>query len=271
MPYGSLLRRRYPYSAYFNRRIAIRPRPYYGRGRYSFRSRRRGGYNTGYRYRGVRGLYNSRSVTTIPRIPLPNIMYLKFHYAEQVTGTVNNTSPVFAIPLYANNPYDPVVGASTVGCSGFNAVMSLYAWCMCFAAKITLRVQESSANTIEIYAWILMESHDAQRSTTPSQSITLDLLRENPIHLKSKLIYNAAYNVRPTYLSMYRRIKSIEGTSHLDPFQYRCSRTVGPAINSRLTFGIRTSDNTVATAQTARMHFKVTYYCRVYDRLNLDQ
>lgn len=261
MPYGRIFRRRYSYRPSV-RRYAVRRRMLYRR-RLPFRSRRRWGSRRRVSYR--------RSVTRIPRIPLPNIMYLKFHFAESISGTVNSTAPVYAFLGYANNPYDPVVGASTVGCSGFNAIMSIYQWCLCFACKVRVTTQQTSTNSIEGYCYILMENHDALRSNSATAAISLDLLRENPIHVKSRLMYNYQYNTRPTTISMYRRIKTLESVGVLDPDKYRCSRTSGPSLNSRFTFGYRTSDNTMATAQTVRQHFKVTYYCRVYERANLDQ
>lgn len=261
MPYGRYYRRRYPYRARYRRSTLRRRLPI--RRRLPLRPRRRWG--------GRRPLRYGRSVTRIPRAPLPNVLYLKFHYAEQTTGTVNQTAPVFIVPFYANNPYDPVVGVSTVGCSGFSAVMSIYAWCMCFGCKATVKFAIAQANVIEVYSFIMFESHDAPRSINATNLITLDYLRENPIHVKSRLMYDmTTANTKPTWMSMYRRIKSLENNGKLDVYQYRCSRTSGPTLNTRCTIGFRTSDTQSTQAIPVRMHWKLTYYCRVWERINLD-
>lgn len=246
-----------------------------GRSRRTYGSTRQNPYQRTQRGRGrgySRGFYN-RSVTTFQRGPLPNILYTKFRFSEVTTGTVSNTAPLYYFLGYANNPYDPVVGVSTVACSGFNSIMAIYQWCMCYGCKIEVTFSQQLVTSLlpDGYGFIYMENHDAYRNSNPSVLMSLDWLRENPIHCKSVLMTSPVQNTLPKKISLFRRIRSIEGVTYLDPWQYRCSRTTGPALNSRYTFGYRTTDATSSVAQTIRMHFTVTYYCKCYERLNVDQ
>lgn len=163
-----------------------------------------------------------------------------------------------------NNPYDPVVGISTSACSAYNVLMTIYRRCVCFASKITVRA--INIGNMEAYLYVLGENHDFRHTN----GVTRDFIRENPVNLRSKLVFQHEMNMRPTFIRSFRKIKSMEDKKELEPITYGCTISSGPSIPTYWQVGSVYSASGDISTSTTRVIIKIVYYCRLNDRINLD-
>lgn len=261
MPYG----RRTTFRRRTYRRPVLRRRSY--RRRPSRRSFRRGGYSKRRRL-SPGNVYRRSASAVIPRhvTPLPDILYTKFRCEDVWQHNLSTGSVNVYTNFYANNPYDPVVGVSVSACSGFPQLMALYAQCICFASKITLTAQHYSGENT--FCYILAMDNNFYRGTT---GVTRDFVREAPADVcRSAPLVNQIYNVRPLRMSMYRKVKFIEGVKDLDRSQYCCTGSSGPIRHTYFQVGQIYQSSAPTSSTVSATRIMITYYCKLYDRGNVD-
>lgn len=191
---------------------------------------------------------------------IPNNIMTKF----RVTGSWAPTSYAGGgcTSFYANNPYDPVVGASTSACSGFAKLMSLYKYGICYACKASAKFMPINVNSL---GYIMFT--DSEVSLAAAQP-SLDFLTEIPKNTVSKHHAIYSYNETPMFLKLFRTIKGIELKKELEPYDYRFEASSGPRKSIGVQIGYIPADSSNSTAYTWVMWIKITYYCRLYDRMD---
>lgn len=146
----------------------------------------------------------------------------------------------------------------------------MYIWksCLCFACKVNVDFTIHAGH--QGIGYVLMEDQNMSHVG----GVTRDFLMENPIHLRQKRIYlytnvkNTRYSNRVT---MYRRIKSLQQKLELEPLTYSSTRTSGPPTLTLAQVGVFNPGSGLSPGATNFLaHIRITYYCRLYDRVNLD-
>lgn len=266
--------------SYYGRRYRY-PRRFSRRRRYGLRRRRL--FRRSRVYRGFRGstrysAFNRRrrlSSRILPRTatlfrspPLPNVIYTKFRCRDVWHFDLNVATPNPFVNLYANNPYDPVVGASTTACSGYPQLTSTWRNCLCFATKVVvLAWTNTSVASMECHVYILMEDHNFRHAA----GCTRDFVVENGHDLRQKLLTCFPCNLRPIRLSYYRTTKSLEKKLELEPVSYCGYHSAGPNVYTYAQVGAVPARSVVTTEFTnAHCNISITYYCKLWDRINLD-
>ena len=213
-PFRGLRRRRYVRRLGYGRRR-------YGRlaGRRYVRSRLRRRYTR--RTRSLvlsRGRFGSRAL-------LPDKAFVKFKFWNDYPLT-QPTPPVDHVDFYANNVFDPVLGASAPTCNGFDSLMTFYKNFMVYGCKVKCRFIKVDT-TAEALAYIHMPDVCQWSGTLP----TKDFLMEGPLNVKYAMIYSYQLNTNhcPVTLSMYRRTKAIANKTELEPALYAGTRFSGPS------------------------------------------
>lgn len=269
MPYYRrryILRRRRVYS----RRIGTRRAPFRRRVRRARVTRRYGG--GGKRKRlSSRSMYPRGKNLIITRPPFNPIMWTKFRMDDQWNFLISGVAPFQQISFYSNNPFDPVVGVSTSACSEYPQLMQLYRNCMCFACKVVVRASPRNINTSEAIIYLMMEDNNGRHLTS---GITRDFLMENSHDLVKRVILNPQHVNRNNTqrMSMYRKIKNLQNKKELEPAQYAGTLTGGPPTLTYAYVGTTFRGSGFQSGETCSImaQITITYYCKLWDRINLD-
>lgn len=162
--------------------------------------------------------------------------------------------------FYANNPYDPVVGVSSTACSGFDEMMALFEYGVCYACKVTAKfLNQTESELAYIY---FTDSSVALPAAIPGYDQIVELNKD--IRWKHNPVY--AYNTKPAVVKYYRTLRSLENERFATPVNYRFTLTGGPAFATGVQVGARSAISGSATAIACQMFIKVVYYCKLYDR-----
>lgn len=154
------------------------------------------------RYTRARKSY-AKKIQRRPRVTkslgtiIPNRAICKFKAAD--TWQPATSSAGGMVQFYANNPYDPIVGVSTTTCSGFDVLMDLYKWGICYACKVKVKAMIQTVNSLVYAYWT-----DSTR-TLPAAVPTNDRILElgQNISWRHKAVYQ--YNETPTIMASYKR------------------------------------------------------------------
>lgn len=202
----------------------------------------------------------SRSLGTI----IPPKAMVKFKGAD--TWSLTNTTPGTSNwkQFYANNPFDPVVGASTTACSGFSQMMAFYARGICFATKVVLHWEQStSEHTHMLYVkwWSSLE--------TPA-NVSSDEMLENPRgRIRYRRTLPADHGRPEPIVRAFARTKVIENAKDLAPVYYAFTGAHGPSTTTYFTIGLQSPESNYTGPWSDRISAVVTYYCRLFDRLDV--
>lgn len=208
-------------------------------------------------------MFKRSESTKFYKTPIPSVVYTRFKCQD--TWTI---STVARLNLYANNPYDPVVGVSTSACSGFPQLMAIWRYCICFGCKVATTSVLISGTGSHAYIYIAYDDHFG---TMSAATITRDYIREHPQNLRSKAVYSSSYLKAPVRLSFYKKIKAIEHKKELEPQIYALTNAGGLTANA-LCFayvGLVPGGSTTAGV-SADIDVTITYWCKLYDRIPVD-
>lgn len=162
--------------------------------------------------------------------------------------------------FYANNPYDPVVGASTTACSGFDKMMQIYTYGICYACKVIVRFLNGGAVNQTGYIYFT-DSEVALPATQPS----FDQINEIRRDIKKADVIVNAYNKSPPVISYYRTMRSLEGSKDLRVIDYLFNDSTGPSKALGVQVGSRPLVSTDATACSLLTEVTIIYYCTLHD------
>jgi len=165
--------------------------------------------------------------------------------------------------LYANNPYDPVVGISTPACSGFTEIMTLYNSCICYACKVKVTFYKGD-NVLEVFGYIAMPDYE----NFGWLNVTKDFLVESPMNVKYRMLTSYLVNQQknPVGCSMYRTIKGMFHKTELEPNVFGCTRTSGPPSGGSAEIRIGATPSSTPVEFAVRAYVTIVYYCNVYGR-----
>lgn len=243
-------------------------RPVYRKRRYGYRTYRRMGGRLYKRRRLSNRTLRRRSGAVVQTVtPFSPIMYTKFKCNDVWVWQVNYGDERYFVNFYANNPFDPVIGVSTSACSGFPALMQVYQQCTCFASKVVARFNVMSGHFGCVY--VLMEDHFMYHAA----GVTRDFLKENRRDAVSRNCYNYTNSAQgPCVLKMYRTTKALEQKKELEPTVYSCTRTSGPSVLTLAQVGALVAGSTGSNpgSYQVSVDITVTYYCKLFNRVNLD-
>jgi len=261
----------------YGRRYGIRRRGLSGRGRrvrmrsrlssrmfpkrrrIVFRRGRRGLSRGGFRRRMPRGS------VVMYKNPIAPILFTKLRATDIWAYAVELTNKNSFTNWYTNSAYDPIVGSSLTACSGYSVLAQLYKYCIVFACKMVVTFDIYTGHSALVY--IMMEDHNFRHVT----GVTKDFLEENPRDVVYRYQYSGGKNVRPVTLKMFRTIKSLEGKLELEPASYSSVVNGGPAVHTYGQIGTcYPSSGTSPGTTGTHAHVRVTYYCKFYDRVNVD-
>lgn len=201
-----------------------------------------------------RGRFGSRAL-------LPDKAFVKFKFFNDYPLT-QPTPPVDHIDFYANNPYDPVLGASAPTCNGFDTLMSNYKSFLVYGCRMKVRFIKADTSA-EVFGYIHMPDVNQWSGTTP----TKDFLMEGPMNVKYAMLYTYQLNSNklPVTMSMYRRTKAIANKTELEPSLYAGTRFSGPSELLPCRAGFCWAGSTAITVQV-RMYVSITYYTKLFGR-----
>lgn len=248
-----------------------RRHPTWRRSRTSPRKARRttkGRVSSSRRTRYRRGYKGRRGRIGILKTIAPNVAYVKLRCGDTwaLSGTTPGTSNW--LRLHANNAYDPVSGASTAKCSGYDQIMAMYKYLQVQAVKIRVGFVQTTAAASEVYGYIQFEPS----SGNYNRVLTADELNESLVPFTRKRIITSPsyYNQRqPVWIKNYISIKRLEHKGFLEPANYRQTLSGGPTVNSYMNVGYQQCDSSGTVGSAIRALVRITYYCKVYERLPL--
>lgn len=188
---------------------------------------------------------------------IPRRIFTKFHAVDTWIPTAAAGGVV--TNFYANNPYDPVVGISTTDCSGFEAMMGIYQYGICYACKISAKIMNTSASAIAFIKFL--PSTTALPVAVPNYNAVTEIGQD----IRWRHIPVFQYNQLPTRMKYYRTIKSLERKRELEPNDYKFTGTVGPSKAVGVAIGGIPAKSDDATAITLQLFLKITYYCKLYE------
>lgn len=250
----------------FIRRPRRTTRPRFRRGRGSWRNRFGGGWKR--RRIGSRRLYPGRQGNIITKCPLPCTLWTKFRCQDEYLFNVTTTVRTHFLNFQANNPYDPILGTLPGKCSGYLDLMNIYRNCVCFAAKLQISGCSTSPIAQNVWMYILADDHNARHGSGPTNA----WMGEQTKDCVKTVIRPYIMNETSRRLKMYRKTKDIEQISTLPIQQFGCTVTAGPAIQWYLQAGIIFVGTTQIAGDVGntRADWKITFYCKLTDRINMD-
>lgn len=166
--------------------------------------------------------------------------------------------------FYANNPYDPVVGVSTTKCSGFDQMMSIYKYGVVHACKVVC-YWETGAGENSHFLYSRFYDHNS----TPA-IITCDELFENNNYTRYVRALPTGHSKPEPILKHFARIKYIEKVKQLDPTTYAFQKTGNPTIPVGCVVGLCSPLTTFTGVWNDTVQVRITYYCKVWERVNMD-
>lgn len=220
--------------------------------RYTRKTRsRRGGFR-----RGIpRRFGPSRSLGAL----VPNVVRVKFHAAD-VWQPATNAAGSY-VCFYQNNPYDPVVGASTTKCSGFDQIMGLFKLGICYGSKISVRFLNGMG--VNSFTYVRAVGYTDYPITA---QIDRNMALETPQNTITKFTPVYLYNQKPTYIKMYRSTKALAHKKFLDPDSWHYYLSGGPTMQQEWQVGYFPADTTNSIVYSMPMYVRITYYCKCFNR-----
>ena len=74
--------------------------------------------------------------------------------------------------------------------------------------------------------------------------------------------------MRPAFIKSFKRIKYMEKKKELEPVDYKFTAAAGPSHPVGVQVGYIPPDSSSATQFQNGMFIKITYYCRLFDRVS---
>lgn len=200
-----------------------------------------------------RGLYGARAL-------LPDNAACKFKFF----GQYNFTHLVQYIDLYANNPYDPIVGISTSSCSGYQQLMNIYNSCVCYGCRVSMKFYKMD-NVLEVFGYCVMPDYENFSST----NVTKDFLVESPMNVKYRMLTSYLFNQQknPIGCTMYRSIKGMFHKRELEPADFGSTRSGGPPSAATIRCGCCYASGPAEFS--VRSYVTLTYYCKLFGRFQM--
>lgn len=193
------------------------------------------------------------------------MLLTKFKMEDVWNFTVSSPGASVGYNFYANNAFDPVVGTSTSACSGYPQLMQIYKYCTVFATKV--RAIFTIVTGHQAFGYVLMEDHNFRHVA----GITRDFLRENPRDVRSAYLFNGQYNTKPKTVTMFRTTKGLEHKTELENPAYSSTVSGGPTIYTYAQVGVLEAGSGVNPGGgQIYANIRITYYCKLFDRINLD-
>lgn len=236
-----------------------------GASRMRLAKRRRTTYSSG---RCARTARRYRPYNRIPRtrmLIVPDKAFCKFKAAD--TWNFSYTSPGTSdfMWLYANNPYDPIAGASTTACTGYSTMMTLYNKCMVYGCRVKAGFVQTTASGSELFGYI----HQDISSTSYAALLTQAQLCEGGLkHLTYRLLQAPIQSnqVQPVWIKNFARTKDLEQKRELEPASYACTASAGPTIKTNAMIGLVHAGTGLTDGFAVRVLIRVTYYCKLFDK-----
>lgn len=203
---------------------------------------------------------------------MPNQILTKFKAFD--TWIIQN-SAVYTprIRFYTNNPYDPVVGVSGTKCTGFDDLMSLFTYGVCYGCKVVIRPIMYTSNP-EVIAYI---KHYMSTEADLGWLSLNQIMETNMV--KHRIVYTCAStlsgwsmgNVRP--LNTYVNIKRLEKKKELEA-SYYFTKTSGPGSATMVDLGFRHARSDLVPADnlfSVRCIISITYYCKLFSKKTMTE
>lgn len=233
--------------------------------------RRRRRYTIGSRRLSKRRIYKRGRIAKMYTAPLPTTILCKFKFNDtwDLNLAINQSSSY--INFYSNYPYDPVVSASVTSCSGFSTLMNIWARGICNAFKIRVGCMPLLGTQDDLLAYVFMQDHVHY---FPS-GLSRDFVTENSFNLKKKLITGYTNsNVPKKWITYYISIKKLEKLRELAwPFySFHLTGGLQAAYTTYCTVGcVRAQSGEPTSVAAIRLNITGTYYCKLWDRKDLQQ
>lgn len=200
---------------------------------------------------------------------LPRTCFTKFKAVD--TWQLNKSislSPFMR--FYSNNPYDPVYGTSTTKCTGFDDMMDIYKYGICYGFKINVRPVYSS-NQPEIILYIQNDGHEG---TNTGSILTLNQVTETNLVAKWRMLYSFNImsdpaKIRP--LRNYVKIKHLEHKRELETTNYQFSKSTGPNFSTVCALGAVYANSASTFDFSVRCFVQITYYCRLFEKMQMTE
>jgi len=212
--------------------------------------------------------YASRQMArpSMMRTIAPQIYYTKLHMGDTWALSAATPGTTNWVRFHANNAYDPRAGASTSKCSGYDQLLSIYHYLVVKACKISVGFVQTTDNSVEVYGYSQFEpsTNNLNRVLTP------DELTESRVQFTRKRIVSSPMHnnqLQPVWVKNYVAIKTLERNFALDPAQYRQWKSGGPAVNTYINVGYQTTGSAEVVSSAVRALVRITYYCKLFERL----
>lgn len=195
----------------------------------------------------------------------PTSLMCKFKYTGLWSATYSTPGTTDKLNFYMNNPYDPIPGASLPKCTGFDQLMDLYEFGICYACKVTARSYFSLSTAAPVVSYIHCDSSRASYNRT----LTLDEVTESTLANRWKFLMpplidpSQRINFKP--LKAFKTVKSVEKKTELEPSDYRFTKSAGPTMLPQLHIGfvrLASSD----TGFTIYSFIQIKYYCKLMEK-----
>lgn len=195
----------------------------------------------------------------------PNSLMSKFKYTGSWNVSYSTPGTTDKLNFYANNPYDPLPGVSTQKCTGFDELMALYEFGICYAVKISYR---ASFNLSTDYPLCLYCHVDSSRANY-NKTLSIDEVTETRLVNRWTLLQpttmttNQVNTFRPH--RVFQKIKYVEKKKELEPSDYRFTDGSGPTSLVQAHIGtVKTLPS--QSGWTLNLFVQITYYCKLFEK-----
>lgn len=176
------------------------------------------------------------------------------------------------IRLYTNNPYDPVVGVSSTKCTGFDDLMGLFTYGVCYGCKVVLR-PVMYTNNAEVLAYIkhYMSTEADLGWLSLNQIMETNMVKSRIVYSCNPILGWTMGNVRP--FNTYVNIKRLEKKKELEA-SYYFTKTSGPGSATIVDLGYRHAKSDLVPADnpfTVRTIISITYYCKLFSKKTMTE
>lgn len=201
---------------------------------------------------------------------VPNMVLTKFKACDSWNlARVGASGTEAFMRFYTNNPYDPIVGVSTTKCTGFDDMMDIYKYGICYGCKISVRpVMPTNNADVILYA-----CHDGSNGTNTSANLSLNQITEGRIAAKWRLvfsyIFSASSQMRKPFV-VYADIKKLEHKRELEPNLYQFQKGQGPQTATISSIGLQCACSTTFDF-AVRCFIQVTYYCKLFQKIQMTE
>lgn len=221
--------------------------------------------------RGRYTRYNGRRMYSMNKslgLVVPDSAMVKFKACDTWLLTrviASSTEPWMS--FYSNNPYDPVVGASTTKCTGFDDLMSFYKRGIVYGFKIEVD-PILITNVAEHVCYVHHMDHNKNNNTW----LSLNQITETGLVDKWRLIYSYVFKIPGRdHMMSYKKIKDLERTKDLDIDNYSFTKSTGPTLTTLCNLGWRMADSSQNPDITTRAFVQITYYCKLFEKLTMTE